>query len=114
MEQGSPSTVWARKFTEKAQEELSELMREIPDTWWSADPINLRAAHVECIDAFMFMLSIATALGMDADFFARVFYEKMGVNFDRQTTTYLKTDKNGVRDDAHVGLACEPPFTGEG
>lgn len=102
--QGEPCVVWARKFAEKAQEELGELMREVPDQWWSIDPVDLRAARVELMDSFIFHLSVAAALGMGPEQFAQHLFDKMQVNFMRQAVGYRKAAKGELRDDAHVGM----------
>lgn len=107
MPQTHPSVEWTRRFVEQAGVELSELMRELPREWWSQDVVDIRAARVELIDALHFILSAAMSLGMDADAFADCFYGKLAVNVARQHKDYKKRDKNGPRDDAHVGH-CRP------
>lgn len=96
------SVEWARKFVQKAQGELAELLRELPDNWWSKDSVDLRAARVELIDAWHFLISASMALGMGPIDFSTTFYGKLGVNFDRQRGGYSKKDKVG-HDDVHVG-----------
>lgn len=96
------SVEWARKFVQKAQGELAELLRELPDNWWSKESVDLRAARVELIDAWHFLISAAMALGMDPVSFSKTFYGKLDVNIDRQRIGYSKKDKVG-RDDEHVG-----------
>lgn len=105
-----PSAQWARKFTEKAVGELQELMRELPDEWWTLDEVDIRKARVELIDAWHFFISIANALGMDAQMFSNTFYGKLNVNFERQAKGYIKKEKI-KGDDAHVGTNSGPERT---
>lgn len=97
------SIEWARKYVKAAYNELGELLMEMPDTWWSLDKIDLRAARVELIDAWHFMVSASLALGMNAKFFAKTFYSKLNVNLIRQNRKYYKKNKSIVRDDEHIG-----------
>ena len=97
------SIEWARRYIKAAYNELGELLKELPDTWWSLDKIDLRASRVELVDAWHFMVSASLALGMDAKFFAKTFFGKLRVNLDRQDRKYYKKNKGVVRDDEHIG-----------
>lgn len=100
-----PSVEWTRKYIEKAIEELHELLRELPDAWWSKDPANVRKARVELIDAWHFMMCGSLSLGMNAKMFANTYYEKRRVNLQRWAEGYKKRDKGENRDDLHIGKA---------
>lgn len=102
-----PSAQWARKFIDKAMGELAEALRELPDEWWTVDAANLRKARVEVIDAWHFLISASVALGMNAEDFARTFYGKLQVNWDRQNGGYIKKNRP-EGDDAHVGGISNP------
>lgn len=96
---------WSRKYVEKAIEELNELLRELPDNWWTEDDANVRKARVELIDAWHFMMSASFSLGMDAEMFAETYYEKRKVNLQRWAKGYKKRNKGETRDDLHIGVA---------
>lgn len=97
-----PSAQWARKFIEKAQGELSEALRELPDEWWTLDQVSIRKARVEVIDAWHFLMSASISLGMMAPEFVNTFYGKLTVNWERQKGGYVKATKK-KDDDKHVG-----------
>jgi hypothetical protein len=103
IEKMSDSVVWARRFTLRCVDELQELLKELPESWWSSDLADIRKARVELIDAWHFMMSASMALGMDAAAFTKAYYQKRAVNLTRQANGYLK--RNKVKgDDTHVGL----------
>jgi len=101
---------WTRRFVARAIEELQELLKELPETWWSKELADVRKARVELIDAWHFMMSASQALGMDATFFARTYYAKLKVNLQRQADGYVKRNKK-EGDDNHVGAVNERPRT---
>jgi len=97
------SVQWARRYANKAIEELHELLRELPDTWWSDDVADIRKARVELIDSWHFLMSLSFSLGMDARAFSKAYYDKRLVNLNRWENGYKKRDKGETRDDLHIG-----------
>jgi adenylate kinase family enzyme len=102
------SVEWTRRFVRRAMEELNELLEKLPEEWWAKkDKADLRGARVELIDAFHFILSAANSLGMDGYKFSKTYHEKRDINVERQKSGYSKKNKNGVRDDDHIGKCKE-------
>jgi len=102
----SESMQWTRRFTERAIEELQELLDEIPVAWWSKQQVNVRKARVELIDAWHFILSAMFSLGMSGTTFANTYVDKREVNVKRQVEGYTKLKKK-EGDDSHVGKQAE-------
>lgn len=98
----SNSVQWARRFVQRAIEELVELLEEMPEAWWSKDMAKIHKARVELIDAWHFLLSAMFAMGMNGKTFASTYFKKREVNMNRQVAGYTKLNK--VKgDDDHVG-----------
>ena len=94
--------VWIKRFVTRTIDELHELLREMPDAWWSKDKIKLNRIRVEMIDAWHFMMSAINAMGFTGKTFTRTYLQKRAVNLTRQAIGYTKRQKQ-KDDDLHIG-----------
>jgi len=100
---GSPKATFIRNLINHIKMECNELLAKLPDKCWPIPDLAVKDGplRVELVDAFHFMLSAAMVLGMDADFFAKLYEEKRKVNVKRQTEGYVKTRQG--EDDTKLG-----------
>ena len=87
-----PPTIWLSRYLKAIREEVEELEEAIAWKWWRPDRTDMQNVRVELIDIFHFLLSASMAAGMDGGDFARVFYGKRKVNYDRQIKGFEKGD----------------------
>ena len=86
------STLWLRRFVSAIRAEVDELDDSIPWKWWRKEKTDIQNVQVELIDIFHFLLSAASAAGMDGADFIRLYYQKRKLNFDRQKVGFKKND----------------------
>ncbi|MDR2664386.1 MAG: dUTPase [Puniceicoccales bacterium] len=89
---------WILDYARAMQQEIAELVDSLPWKWWAKyQRFDLQNARVEVVDILHFLISMAIALGMDADDLYEKFCKKNEVNHMRQDGGYEKKDRDDAR-----------------
>ena len=91
------STLWLRRFVSAIRAEVNELDDSIPWKWWRKEKTDLQNVQIELIDIFHFLLSAASAAGMDGKSFIKLYYQKRKLNYDRQIVGFKKDDNRKLK-----------------
>jgi dimeric dUTPase (all-alpha-NTP-PPase superfamily) len=87
-------TQWVLNYCRAMSQEIAELTDSVPWKWWAKyQKFDEQNAHVEVVDLFHFLISLAHVLGLSADDVFNAYIKKNEVNFRRQETGYAVKDE---------------------
>lgn len=102
------TSIWMLRYLTALEAEVHELKESIAWKWWRSDKTNVQNVRVEIVDIFHFLISMSVVAGMDGRDFARVYYEKRKLNFDRQIVGFRPDDN------AQIGASIGVPRPADG
>jgi len=89
---------WVLNYTRAMQQEMAELIDSVPWKWWAKyQEFDEQNAKVEVVDLFHFLVSLAQALGMEAEDVYQAYLKKNAVNHQRQESGYAVKDEDDSR-----------------
>lgn len=90
---------WVLNYCRAMSQELAELVDSVPWKWWARyQTYDRDNARVEVVDMFHFLISLAQALGLEAEDIFDLYTRKHAVNVQRQESGYSVKDETDNAD----------------